>query len=92
MHTFNGQCSYSFLSPTAFYEGMASGNTGVNPTPDNVPIRDYREIDFLMYVQDDWKVSPKLSLNLGLRYEPMTNPNELHNNLFAIPNIMTDTN
>ena len=44
-----------------------------------------------MYGQDDWKVSPKLSLNLGLRYQPMTNPVELHDALYSVASYTTST-
>jgi hypothetical protein len=31
------------------------------------------------YVQDDWRLRPTLTVNLGLRYEMLTNPTEAHN-------------
>jgi Carboxypeptidase regulatory-like domain/TonB dependent receptor len=33
------------------------------------------------YVQDDWQVTPELTLNLGWRYELFQFPYELHNNI-----------
>jgi len=35
--------------------------------------------EYSAFVHDDWKVSPRLTLNLGLRYDLFTNPFERHN-------------
>jgi len=40
-------------------------------------IRKQRYGDYSFYVQDDWKVSPRLTLNVGLRYELNTLPSEV---------------
>ena len=38
------------------------------PAPDGI-IHQYKEMNMSAYVQDDWKVSSKLSVNLGTRWE-----------------------
>lgn len=53
--------------------------------------RDYRETDFTPYIQDDWKVNAKLTLNLGVRYEFASNPIEIHNALYTVTNYSTNT-
>lgn len=54
------------------------------------PDRDYREWDFTPYFQDDWKVSARFTVNLGLRYEPGTNAYAVHNTLYAATNFLTN--
>jgi outer membrane receptor protein involved in Fe transport len=48
-----------FLTGSSDFSVISSGLTNV----------DFRTTDYNAFVQDDWKVSPKLTLNLGLRYE-----------------------
>jgi hypothetical protein len=41
-----------------------------------IPLADYRRTYYAGYVQDDWRVKPKLTLNAGLRYDWFARPNE----------------
>lgn len=40
-----------------------------------------RNLDFSPYIQDDLKLSPKLTVNLGLRWDIMVPFTEMHNNI-----------
>jgi hypothetical protein len=49
--------------------------------------RDFRQTIFGAYAQDDWRLRPNLTLNLGLRYEMATVPKEalgMFSNLLSI--------
>jgi hypothetical protein len=48
----------------SFLAGLTDGG-GIN----NLHNVDYFRYTYAFYAQDDWKVTPKLTLNLGLRYE-----------------------
>jgi hypothetical protein len=52
------------------------------------PVQD-RDSLFGGYVQDDWRVSSKLTVNLGLRYEMLTNPTEATNSFELLTNFYT---
>lgn len=61
------QTTYQFGSITDFQANNPfSVQTGGNP------LLHYANENFAFFVQDDWKVHPRLSLNLGLRYDVST--------------------
>jgi hypothetical protein len=57
---------------------LTSGFTIVQTAllPGSVTNRDYRSTTLGFYAQDDYRVTPRLTLNLGLRYEFMTQLHE----------------
>ena len=88
---FTSGSSWTFTSLPNFLAGTATTVSGALDSPINYPVRDLREMSFVFYGHDEWKVSSRLTVNFGLRYEPTNNPTEIHNQLYAITNFATDT-
>jgi hypothetical protein len=53
--------------------------------------RGLRQTIFGLYLQDDWRWRPNLTLNLGVRYEMSTVPTEVQNRLSVLLNITDPT-
>ena len=72
--------AWTFNSLLQFLQGTAT-QLQAPPVGFDDTTRDMRELFFTPYVQDEWKVLPRLTLNLGLRYEWNANPSERLNKL-----------
>ena len=79
-YTFGSLSNFLQNIPTTFQTLL-----GTSRTP-----RDLRQSVFGGYIQDDYKIKPRLTLNLGLRYEMATVPTETANQLSTLVNF-TDT-
>jgi hypothetical protein len=67
----NGPLDNSTSSPGGIGQGMAAFLLG-QPTGGSININDsyaLKSTEYGAYIQDDWRVAPKLLLTLGLRYE-----------------------
>lgn len=62
--------------PTYFQSGL--------PTLPVAPV-DLRTTIYAIYAQDDWRVRPTLTINIGVRYEMNTNFTEVRNRLGELP-------
>jgi hypothetical protein len=73
----SGAASFRFNTWQDFLLGNVA--TYSQNSRDTVP--DLHYYNFEAYVQDDWHVSPKLTLNLGLRYSYFPSPADVNNTL-----------
>ncbi|HKO95904.1 MAG TPA: TonB-dependent receptor [Pyrinomonadaceae bacterium] len=61
-YTFNSYALFASNTPSGYVQNFAgAGTTGAETHPD------LNEYGF--FVQDDWRVTPRITLNLGLRYD-----------------------
>jgi Carboxypeptidase regulatory-like domain/TonB dependent receptor len=58
------------------FQDFLSGNVAFSILGTGQSQADFRATDFHFFVQDDWKVSRRLTLNLGFRYEVNLPPDE----------------
>jgi hypothetical protein len=85
----NGRGDYTFLDMPAFF-----ANTPIRfdaPPPGQSGYRGLRETMFGAYIQDDFKMTQRLTLNLGLRYEFITDPREVNGKMANLLNISDPT-
>ena len=77
--------AYTFTSLTQFLKGIPSTFRGTLPGSTD-SYHWYREYPVTAYFNDDWKLTQRITLNLGLRYSYDTNPVTLTHDIYQLVN------
>jgi Carboxypeptidase regulatory-like domain len=89
---FNGQLlesplgTYSFIGLASFLEGLPAVVEEQLPGSDGT--RGFRQTLVATFIQDNYKLRPNLTLNLGLRWEFTTIPSEVHGHVANLFNVL----
>ena len=73
-----------------FLEALPLSYVGVDPSKSNTD-RDYRQSVVSGFMQEFFRATSRLSVNVGLRYDFYSNPSEAHGRLSVIRNPATDS-
>jgi hypothetical protein len=85
-NAYSGAANFTFDNFESFLLGQAEEYT--QASKDTVP--DLHYFNFEAYGQDDWRVSPSLTLNLGLRYSYFPSPADVNNTLVNFDPLLFD--
>ncbi len=89
-HQGNTGAQWTFQTILGFLTATPTQLTGALPGYVNTN-RDAISRQFMPYINDEWKVTRKLTLNLGVRYEWLSNPNLRHDQAYNVTNALTNT-
>ena len=78
--------SYGFPSLSAFLQGKPNNLTASFPVG-VPPIWGFRQTVPAVYAQDDYKITSRITLNLGLRWETATNPVDAKGQMSQLPSL-----
>jgi hypothetical protein len=78
----------SFTNLTQFFKGIPQQTEEETPGSDQNRFFTWNTFGF--YAQDDWRATSRLTINIGLRYEFMTDIGELHDRMAAFRNLISD--
>jgi hypothetical protein len=70
--TQNGKGSIRFKNLDQFLEGIVKNSAPLSAILLGNPARHLHDYQYAAFAQDDWRISPRLTVNLGLRYELTT--------------------
>jgi Carboxypeptidase regulatory-like domain/TonB dependent receptor len=82
----NSRGDYTFLDIPSFLANVPIRFDAPPPTSADA-YRGLRETLFGVYAQDDYKLTQRLTLNLGLRWEAITNPSEVNGKMANLLNL-----
>jgi hypothetical protein len=69
---------WNFFNGAPIFEGITANPTNGLPLVNHTY---FRQHDWALFFQDDWKVTPRLTLNLGIRYEYFEPLNEKYGHM-----------